>query len=136
MIMRLFYFALGLPVLSLLLGCGPSSQQRKEMVQCSSQLKQTLIRIEAALSDEVDPSTNHLGHALSGFQQCPVSGVLYITNPDLSKWLEASQHGSEVAIYCPEPHYKSISQTRYAAISFDGTILKLTNAPVWAKAKK
>jgi len=121
-----------LVVASLLIeGCSPSSQQKTEMVQCSSGLK--IVLLDIYLSSDATSPTNSLQRVLAASKTCPVTGAVYKVNPDLGKWIASSNYGSEIAIFCPDPHYKTFGKTRYAAITFDGALLKLTNAPNWSE---
>lgn len=112
-------------------GCSPSSKQRTEMVRCSNNLKIAFLDFEIAMSTNESLSTNSIKRILASFSRCPVNGTPYEMNPNTQKWIASSNYASEIAIFCPDVHYRTLFQRRYAAITFDGRLVKLTNAPNW-----
>ena len=68
----------------------------------------------------------------SELMNCPISSRPLAVNPNRSQWIDAWNHGSEIAIVSPQPIELGGSQV-YPAVHFDGTVHLDATLPDWVK---
>jgi hypothetical protein len=79
---------------------------------------------QLSVTQVIEQLTKEKGEA---YLQCPVHRVGYAVHPDSTKWA-ATNRSTEVAMFCPMPHYG-----RIITAQFNGAVGRIKRPPDWSQ---